>query len=225
MNENRFIENILPEAIETMPLASFPGEICVIDSLSEDYRQAVRYLKRQKILGFDTETKPCFTPRTPNPGVALLQLSGGGKAFLFRIKSLGMQRALCNILANPDIVKVGAATTDDVRGLQRYAKFKPASFVDLQKIVPEWGIRDKSVKKMAAIILGVKVSKTQQLSNWEADTLSDPQMKYAATDAWICREMYLKLKNTELKPLTPTTVAFKGDVVSVEIIENKEHIW
>lgn len=220
MNENRFIENILPEAIETMPLASFPGEICVIDSLSEDYRQAVRYLKRQKILGFDTETKPCFTPRTPNPGVALLQLSGGGKAFLFRIKSLGMQRALCNILANPDIVKVGAATTDDVRGLQRYAKFKPASFVDLQKIVPEWGIRDKSVKKMAAIILGVKVSKTQQLSNWEADTLSDPQMKYAATDAWICREMYLKLKNTELKPLTPTTVAFKGDVVSVEIVEN-----
>ncbi len=225
MNENRFIENILPEAIETMPLASFPGEICVIDSLSEDYRQAVRYLKRQKILGFDTETKPCFTPRTPNPGVALLQLSGGGKAFLFRIKSLGMQRALCNILANPDIVKVGAATTDDVRGLQRYAKFKPASFVDLQKIVPEWGIRDKSVKKMAAIILGVKVSKTQQLSNWEADTLSEPQMKYAATDAWICREMYLKLKNTELKPLAPTTVAFKGDVVSVEIIENKEHIW
>lgn len=225
MNENRFIENILPEAIETMPLASFPGEICVIDLLSEDYRKAVRYLKRQKILGFDTETKPCFTPRTPNPGVALLQLSGGGKAFLFRIKSLGMQRALCNILANPDIVKVGAATTDDVRGLQRYAKFKPASFVDLQKIVPEWGIRDKSVKKMAAIILGVKVSKTQQLSNWEADTLSGPQMKYAATDAWICREMYLKLKNTELKPLTPTTVAFKGDVVSVEIIENKEHIW
>ena len=202
MNENRFIENILPEAIETMPLASFPGEICVIDSLSEDYRRAVRYLKRQKILGFDTETKPCF-----------------------RIKSLGMQRALCNILANPDIVKVGAATTDDVRGLQRYAKFKPASFVDLQKIVPEWGIRDKSVKKMAAIILGVKVSKTQQLSNWEADTLSEPQMKYAATDAWICREMYLKLKNTELKPLAPTTVAFKGDVVSVEIIENKEHIW
>lgn len=225
MNENRFIENILPEAIETMPLASFPGEIYVIDSLSEDYRKAVRYLKRQKILGFDTETKPCFTPRTPNPGVALLQLSGGGKAFLFRIKSLGMQRALCNILANPDIVKVGAATTDDVRGLQRYAKFKPASFVDLQKIVPEWGIRDKSVKKMAAIILGVKVSKTQQLSNWEADTLSEPQMKYAATDAWICREMYLKLKNTELKPLAPTTVAFKGDVVSVEIIENKEHIW
>ena len=218
VNENNFIENILPEAIEPLPLAAFPGEIYVIESLSENYRKAIRYLKRQRIIGFDTESKPCFTPHAPHPGVALLQLSGGGKAFLFRIKSLGMQRALCNILANPNIVKVGAATTDDIKGLQRYAKFKPASFVDLQKIVPEWGIRDKSVKKMAAIILGVKVSKTQQLSNWEADVLSEPQLKYAATDAWICREMYMKLKNTELKPLGPTTVVFERDVVSVDIV-------
>lgn len=189
----------------------------VIDSYSEDFSRAIRYLKRQRILGFDTETKPCFTPHSPHPGVALLQLSGGGKAFLFRVKSLGMKRALCNILANPNIVKVGAATADDVKGLQRYARFKPESFVDLQKIVPEWGIRDKSVKKMAAIILGVKISKTQQLSNWEAETLSEPQMKYAATDAWVCREMYMRLKNTELRPLEPATVVFKKDVISVEV--------
>lgn len=201
MNENNFIENIAAEAIDALPLASFPGDIEVIDSLSDDYKSAVRYLKRQRILGFDTETKPCFTPRSPHPGVALLQLSGGGKAFLFRVKSLGMQSALCNILANPNIIKVGAATTDDVRGLQRYSRFTPASFVDLQKIVPEWGIRDKSVKKMAAIILGVKISKTQQLSNWEAETLSEAQQKYAATDAWICREMYKRLMDTELRPL------------------------
>ncbi len=217
MNENNFIENITQEEIDRLPVASFPGEITVIDSFSEDFSRAIRYLKRQRILGFDTETKPCFTPHSPHPGVALLQLSGGGKAFLFRVKSLGMKRALCNILANPKIVKVGAATADDVKGLQRYARFKPESFVDLQKIVPEWGIRDKSVKKMAAIILGVKISKTQQLSNWEAETLSEPQMKYAATDAWVCREMYMKLKNTELKPLEPTTVVFKKDVISVEV--------
>lgn len=201
MNENHFIENIAPEAIERLPLASFPGEICVVDSMSDDYRRAIRYLKRQRILGFDTETKPCFTPHSPHPGVALLQLSGGGKAFLFRIKSLGMQRALCNILSNPDILKIGAATADDVKGLQRYARFKPAAFVDLQKIVNDWGIRDKSVKKMAAIILGVKISKTQQLSNWEADVLSEPQQKYAATDAWVCREMYMSLMRTEQRPL------------------------
>lgn len=214
--KNHFIENILPEAIERLPLASFPGEIFVIDSMSEDFRRAVRYLKRQKILGFDTETKPCFTPHAPHPGVALLQLSGAGKAFLFRIKSLGMQRSLCNILANPGILKVGAATADDVKGLQRYARFKPASFIDLQKIVADWGIRDKSVKKMAAIILGAKISKTQQLSNWEADVLSDSQCKYAATDAWVCREMYLTLMRTEQKPLQPA-VQVVGEAAEIEI--------
>ncbi len=199
LDVNNFPESITPDEIDRLPLAAFGGEIFVIDSESQEFFRAVRYLKRQSVLGFDTETKPCFTPHSPHPGVALLQLSGGGKAFLFRIKTLGMQRALCNILANPNIIKVGAATADDVKGLQRYARFKPESFVDLQKIVPEWGIRDKSVKKMAAIILGVKVSKTQQLSNWEAETLSEAQQKYAATDAWICREMYRRLMRTERK--------------------------
>ncbi len=223
MNENNFIENIAAEAIEALPLASFPGDIEVIDSLSDDYNRAVRYLKRQRILGFDTETKPCFTPHSPHPGVALLQLSGGGKAFLFRIKALGMQRGLCNILANPNIIKVGAATADDVKGLQRYARFKPESFVDLQKIVPEWGIRDKSVKKMAAIILGVKVSKTQQLSNWEAETLSEPQRKYAATDAWICREMYRRLMETERKQPDLHSLALV-ESVSVSIVTEQNNI-
>ncbi len=202
--ENNFIERIIPELIEQLPVGVFPGEITVIDSLGEEYRSAVRYLKRQKVLGFDTETKPCFTPHAPQSGVALLQLSGPNRAFLFRVKSLGMQRALCNILSNPDIVKVGAATTDDIRGLQRYSRFQHQSFVDLQHIVADWGIRDKSVKKMAAIIIGVKISKAQQLSNWEAETLSEQQQKYAATDAWICREMYLKLMKTKQKPLPMT---------------------
>ena len=114
-----------------------------------------------------------------------------------------MLRQLCSILSNPEIIKVGAAVTDDVRGLQKYAKFKAGGFVDLQKIVWEYGIKDKSVKKMAAIILGVRISKTQQLSNWEAEHLSESQQKYAATDAWVCREMYKKLLSSEKNPLTP----------------------
>ena len=194
MQDNNFIERVSPEVIEALPLGVFPGEIVVIESFGEEYRAAIRYLRRQRVLGFDTETKPCFTPHTPQPGVALLQLSGPSKAFLFRVKSLGMLRELC---------KVGAATTDDVRGLQRYRRFAPQSFVDLQHLVADWGIRDKSVKKMAAIIMEVKISKAQQLSNWEAENLSDQQQKYAATDAWICREMYLKLMNTKQKPLPP----------------------
>ena len=133
--------------------------------------------------------------------MALLQLSGPGKAFLFRVNKMGMHRRLCNILADPKIIKVGAAVHDDIRGLQKRHDFVAAGFVDLQKIVWEWGIRDKAVKKMAAIILGCRISKTQQLSNWEAEELSESQCKYAATDAWVCREMYLKLMKSEKNPL------------------------
>ena len=196
-----YIESITPKEIEKLEYASFPGKIQVIDSVGADFNKAVTYLRAQKIIGFDTETRPCFAQNQPRYGVALLQLSGPGKAFLFRVNKMGMHRRLCNILADPKIIKVGAAVHDDIRGLQKRHDFVSAGFVDLQKIVWEWGIRDKAVKKMAAIILGCRISKTQQLSNWEAEELSESQCKYAATDAWVCREMYLKLMKSEKNPL------------------------
>ena len=187
--------------MEKLDFASFPGKIYVIDSVGAEFNRAIAYLRSQKIIGFDTETRPTFSPDQPRYGVALLQLSGPDKAFLFRINKMGMHRRLCNLMASEKVVKVGAAIHDDIKGLQKKHDFVPASFVDLQKIVCEWGIRDKSVKKMAAIILGFRVSKTQQLSNWEAERLSESQAKYAATDAWVCREMYLKLLASEKNPL------------------------
>jgi ribonuclease D len=195
--------SISPDEIAALALASFPGEIVVIDSEGPEMDQAVRYLKKQKVLGFDTETRPTFSPEQRSTGTALLQLSGSGKAYLFRLKKCGLPRALASVLASPSILKVGAATLDDVRGLQRITQFAPKGFVDLQNMVWEYGIRDKSVKKMTAIILGVKISKAQQLSNWEAERLSESQQRYAATDAWVCREMYLKLLRQEKHPLTP----------------------
>ncbi len=198
-------ESISPEDIEKLDYVSFPGKICVIDSVGASFNRAIAYLRSQSVIGFDTETRPCFSHDQPRHGVALLQLSGPEKAFLFRVNKMGMHRRLCNLLSNDKIIKVGAAIHDDIRGLQRYHTFVPDGFVDLQKIVWEWGIRDKSVKKMSAIILGFRISKTQQLSNWESDTLSDSQCKYAATDAWVCREMYLKLLRSEKNQLTEET--------------------
>jgi ribonuclease D len=195
--------SVTPEEIEALNLASFPGEIVVIDKTGWSFWKAIEYLKKQRILGFDTESRPCFSPHQPHYGVSLLQLSGGDRAYLFRVKKMGMHRRLCKLLSDEKIVKVGAAVADDIRGLQRLSGFKPHAFVDLQKIGWEYGIRDKSVKKMSAIILGVRISKTQQLSNWEAENLSEAQRKYAATDAWVCREMYLKLLSSEKHPLTP----------------------
>lgn len=186
-----------------MPLGSFPGKIQVIDKNGIDFVRAIAYLGTQRIIGFDTETRPVFSPGQHHNHVALLQLSGAERAYLFRVGTMGMRKLLCAIMANPRILKVGAAVHDDVRGLQYYQKFEAKGFIDLQKIAYEWGIRDKSVKKLAANILGVKISKSQQLSNWEAEELSPAQQMYAATDAWVCREMYLKLLKSEKHPLTP----------------------
>ncbi len=182
--------------------AAFPGDIYIIDKVGAEFNRAIAYLRSHKVIGFDTETRPCFGPDQPRYGVSLLQLSGLDKAFLFRVKNMGMHRRLCHLLSDPRIIKVGAAVHDDIRGLQKINNFKPGGFVDLQKIVADYGIRDKSVKKMAAIILGFRISKTQQLSNWEAESLSEQQCMYAATDAWVCREMYLKLMMSEKNPLS-----------------------
>lgn len=196
--------SITPEEMENLPPMSFPGKIKVIESTGLDYLRAVAYLKTQKIVGFDTESRPSFAPHQPHYGVSLLQLSGQRRAYLFRVKMMGgIPKALRSILSDEKIIKVGAAVYDDVRGLEKNTGFAPKSFVDLQKIVWEYGIKDKSVKKMSAIIMGGRISKAQQLSNWEAPQLSEAQQSYAATDAWICREMYLKLLNSEKHPLTP----------------------
>ena len=200
-----FKESVTPQEIEKLEYASFPGKIYVIDSVGAEFNRAIAYLRSQKVIGFDTETRPTFTPSQPRYGVALLQLSGPDKAFLFRVNCMGMHRRLCNLLASDKVLKVGAAIHDDIKGLQRLREYVPAGFVDLQKIVCEWGIRDKSVKKMAAIIMGIRISKSQQLSNWEAEKLSDAQALYAATDAWVCREMYLRLMREERCPLVDDT--------------------
>ena len=193
--------NVKPEEIEQLPLGWFQGKIEVIDKQGPQFDSAIAYLSRQSVIGFDTETRPVFSPNQARHGVAILQLSGAERAFLFRVQKLGLPKKLCAVLGNPEIKKIGAACHDDVRGLQHLGSFKELGFIDLQKIGWEWGIADKSVKKMAAIILGCKISKTQQTSNWEAEKLNDAQLRYAATDAWVCREMYLKLLASEKCPL------------------------
>lgn len=185
---------ISPEEIELLPLADFTGSIVVVERQGKLLDEAVDYLKHQKIIGFDTETKPNFHSGEKRNGVALLQLSGEDRAYLFRTCAMGLDDRVADILSDSGIVKVGAAVRDDINGLRRIRDFSPEAFVDLQSEVKEYGITDLSVKKMAAIVLGVKISKAQRLSNWEAKALTSAQSKYAAIDAWICREIYLTLE-------------------------------
>ena len=188
-----FPPHIATEQIEQLPLADFKGNIVVIDSQGENYRRALETLGKEKVIGFDTETKPCFVAKAPKNRMALLQLSTGDSAFIFRLQQLGLPSELCQLLSNPAIIKVGAAVRDDINGLNTYAKFTSRGFADLQTIAEKFGIEEKSVRKMSAIILGIRVSESQQLSNWESSRLTDAQLRYAAIDAWVCRQMYLKL--------------------------------
>ena len=189
----KYPASISVEELGELECVDFSGPIVVVDDQGHEYAEAIEYLSSQKVIGFDTETKPNFTAHTPRNKMALLQLSGDDKAFLFRLQKLGLPKSLADILSNPSIVKVGAAVKEDIRGLNHYRKFTPKNFVDLQTMVGEYGIEVKSVKKMSAIILGKRVSKTQQLSNWEAAQLSGSQLKYAAIDAYVCQKMYIEL--------------------------------
>jgi ribonuclease D len=192
-----FASTVTVDEIEQLEMASFPGEITVVSSdKSDEFEQAMAYLGEQQALGFDTETKPCFVPKVPRNKMAILQLSGPDKAYIFRLQQVGVPPKLAALLGNPGILKIGAAIHDDIRGLQEYRRFIPKGFVDLQRLAPEYGIEEKSVRKMSAIILKKRVSKSQQLSNWESSHLSEAQLRYAAIDAWICREMYYKLKES-----------------------------
>jgi ribonuclease D len=186
-----FKENITDKELIKLPLKWFKGDIYVIDRV-DDVADVAEFLSMQQVIGFDTETRPSFKKGVVNK-VALLQLSTLKEAFLIRINKIGLPKSLQKILTNPGIIKPGVAIRDDLKGLQEFAQFNPNGFVELQDYAKELGIHDFSLKKMTAIVMGFRISKSQQLSNWEADTLSEAQKKYAATDAWAALQIYQHL--------------------------------
>jgi ribonuclease D len=186
-----FKKSITDEELSELPLSFFEGKIHLVEKV-EDISDAVNYLKKQPILGFDTETRPTFK-KGQNHQVALLQLSTADQAFLFRTHMIGLSPGLIKILSSPSILKIGAAIRDDIKILQRITPFKPAGFVELQEMVKLYGIENFSLKKLAAIVHGVRISKSQRLTNWEAPVLTEQQQIYAATDAWIAYVIYIGL--------------------------------
>jgi ribonuclease D len=183
-----FKESITKEELVELPLKWFEGEIVIVDN-ERKLREAVDFLSRQPVLGFDTETKPAFKKGVFNR-VALLQLSTKERAYLIRTNRIGLPEEICSILADPEIIKPGVAIRDDIKGLQIWRKFTPAGFVELQDSAEELGIQNFSLKKLTAIACGFRISKGQQLTNWEADVLTEKQQRYAATDAWTSLKIY-----------------------------------
>jgi ribonuclease D len=175
-----------------LPVASFQGRIVVITSAGET-EKAVKFLLSQPILGVDTETRPSFR-KGDNYKVALLQVSTEDICFLFRLNKTGMTPAIIRLLENTDVPMIGLSWHDDILSLKRRTDFKPGRFIDLQNLVGQLGIEDLSLQKLYANIFGKKISKRQQLTNWDRDTLDDRQKLYAATDAWACIQLYKEIK-------------------------------
>lgn len=171
-----------------LPVVQFDGRIIVIQTVGEA-RRAVQYLQRFPRLGIDTETRPTFRPGGMNP-VALLQISTYDTCFLFRLNLMGLPSCVADLLANPNVVKVGLSLHDDWAQLHKRSDFKPQAYIDIQDFVEPIGIQDRSLQKLFANFFGQKISKSQRLSNWEADVLSLQQKHYAAIDAWACLLLY-----------------------------------
>ena len=192
--ENHFLHKIDNEATACLPAIEFTGEIRIIDR-EEDVAAACEDLSRYSVIGFDTETRPSFRQGVSFK-VALLQLATPETCYLFRLNKIPFSKPIQQLLENKQVAKIGADVAGDLRALRKLRHFRDGGFVDLQPLVAQWGVEEKSLRKMSAIVLGKRVSKAQRLSNWEATSLTFHQQLYAATDAWVCIRIYERLQQT-----------------------------
>lgn len=184
--------------IKDLPRVNFQGRIIIVLTESEA-EKAVNYLLKADVLGFDTETRPMFKKGKQNT-VALLQVSTRDTCFLFRLNRFGLCPAVVRLLEAEGVKKIGLSWNDDVRSLHALGDFTPKGFFELQEHMKELGVEDMSLAKLYANLFGQRISKREQLSNWEADVLTSKQQGYAATDAWACvmlYEEYVRLKTTK----------------------------
>ncbi|MCQ2342115.1 MAG: 3'-5' exonuclease domain-containing protein 2 [Paludibacteraceae bacterium] len=210
MKANSFIHRISKEAIQEMPVVVFEGEVIVVDR-PEQVQEAVAYLQMQPVLGVDTEARPSFTRGIHYP-TSLVQIASEERCYLFRLNRIGMPQALCDVFANRNICKVGLAFKDDLNGLRRLHDFRPANCVDIQSICIQYGILDLGLQKIFAICFGKKISKAQQLTNWENLQLTPEQAHYASTDAWATLLIYKELLDTTPLPKAEAEALRRADL-------------
>ena len=212
--------HISKDLLQWMPVVAFEGEVIVVDK-EEQVPQAVAYLNAQSVVGVDTESRPSFQRGIHYP-TALVQIATRERCYLFRLTHIGMPQALADIFANPAICKVGLAFRDDINGLRRRRNFTPANCIDIQSMVARYGILDLGLQKIFAICFGKKISKAQQLTNWENSHLTPEQARYASTDAWATLLIYEDLLAHE--PLANAEVELLKREEKERMIEHQQEI-
>jgi len=189
-----FQNEISKEEVAELELIQYEGPIHVIDTM-EAFDREIDQITQQPVLGFDTETRPSFKKGKTYP-TSLIQLSSLDKAWILRVNRSGYPEKLLNMLSGETPLKIGLGLQDDLRRLRADFQFEPGGFLDLQNYVQAFRIDEKGLKKISGIVLNRRISKSQQVSNWDADILTEAQLRYAATDAWICLMIYNRLRES-----------------------------
>jgi len=183
--------SITQEEISVLPLAAFQGEVILVTE-PKKLVGAFDEIQAHEVVGFDTETRPSFR-KGQHYNVSLLQLAIPDKVFLIRLNHTGITKEMISFFENDEILKAGIGLRDDIKALQKLKKFNADGFVELSSIARSKGLEVESVKKLAGLVLGFRISKSAQTSNWEAIQYTEKQISYAATDAWVCLNLYSSL--------------------------------
>ncbi len=186
-----FDRRMTKEEINQVPVRKWQGAIQVV-STPEAVDDVLGHLGREKVLGFDTETRPAFK-KGQKYLPTLLQLATAECVYVFQLQFTGLGSGLCAVLSDPVTIKAGVSLKYDLKELQQLAGFSPAGFTGLGRLAKTRGIKNQGLRGLAAVVLGIRITKSAQTSNWARDRLTEAQIRYAATDAWIGRELYLRL--------------------------------
>jgi ribonuclease D len=194
----RYRRKLRSEEINALPMVRYEGEVRLVRSEGE-LEEALDLLVREELLGFDTETRPSFCKGRVNQP-ALIQLAASDRIFLMQLAFVPFGAGLASLLSDEKILKVGVGIWDDMRELGKLYPFEGAAAVDLGDLARSLKLPTQGLRNMAANLLGRRISKGARCSNWGLSALSPRQIAYAATDAWIGRELYLKMREVGLLP-------------------------
>jgi ribonuclease D len=202
------------EEVGQLAVRKYEGTICLVAS-AQDLKRALHVIRREQVVGLDTETKPTFRKGQFNLP-CLVQIATASVAYLFQLKRMEFSDALTEVLENPAIIKAGIGLADDFLNLKKVFPFKPQNIIDLSLVAKQQGIKQSGLRSLAGQLLGFRITKGSSTSNWASHRLTLKQIVYAATDAWVCRELFLRFQQLgflDLKgrPLSKRTGERKGD--------------
>jgi ribonuclease D len=190
------LQELSRDAINNLPIRRYEGEVRLVETADALERAAAEW-REERVVGFDTETRPAFRPGQSYPP-ALAQLATARAVYLVPLLRVDGRAALRSLLESPHTVKAGVGMPDDLRALRKTFEFQEKAVVDLGAVARRHGLKQSGVRYLAALLMGTRIPKGAKTSNWAAPRLSPQQIAYAATDAWICRELYLKFEELDL---------------------------